>query len=516
MRLRLSTLLATVTAAGCSGLTPVFATDEVSAPQDALPPLASAGPDREVLRALPVALDGSGSYHPAGKAFTVQWEQTSGPPVPLSSPREQRPMLVTPVAECELGFRITVDDGEQATSDSVTLFVRAAPRRKAPRVRAAGDHYASAVATTSPEDLLQVVPDTAVVTVAAVEPTIVPQLVPGEVGGGRFTVFEYEATADGLGSAPDYLALWVQDSTSRDQATPRAVVSAPRTVLPGESFVLDGSASLGDPQRWRWQQLAGDPALEDGAGRSVTVTAPWRPQELVFRLQVAGGYFESAPEDVTVVVAPEDGVAPPEPTPTAELRTHAGNVLWVDALAGGSASLEGVELEWWQTFGEHVSLTPLSPGRFVSFVAPAVATGVPDLALAVLARRAGVESAPAVTHVTIVGPEANDPPAPVLCSAAAVAGEPLVIYASVSDPEGDVIELRWVPSSETLVLTPVSAPPSSACERPWAPEPTWAEGTSTANLVVQLTAPTGAFSVTLEACDHLLECGTATLTFAAS
>jgi hypothetical protein len=60
------------------------------------PPIANAGPDREVPELSAVALDGSGSFDPDGDPLTYSWSQTAGPEVTLSDSTAVSPSFITP------------------------------------------------------------------------------------------------------------------------------------------------------------------------------------------------------------------------------------------------------------------------------------------------------------------------------------------------------------------------------------------------------------------------------------
>ncbi|HYI02998.1 PKD domain-containing protein [Hyalangium sp.] len=86
------------------------------------PPLASAGPDQQVVIGGVVTLDGSGSSDPDGNPLRYVWEQVWGSPVVLGSPGV-RPAF-TPPGQGRYRFRLTVLDGEApSAADEVDVVV---------------------------------------------------------------------------------------------------------------------------------------------------------------------------------------------------------------------------------------------------------------------------------------------------------------------------------------------------------------------------------------------------------
>jgi hypothetical protein len=87
-----------------------------------LPPVANAGPDRNVAANTAAALDGSGSNDPdAGpNPLGYTWSQVSGTTLPISG-ANQAVASVTPTAAGTWVFRLTVSDGAASASDDVTV-----------------------------------------------------------------------------------------------------------------------------------------------------------------------------------------------------------------------------------------------------------------------------------------------------------------------------------------------------------------------------------------------------------
>jgi hypothetical protein len=94
---------------------------------DNVPPVADAGADLNVVRLSTVTLDGSASSDADGDALSFAWVQTDGPAVALAGADTAQPSFtapdVAPGAIERLTFELTVDDGTDAATDSVTVNV---------------------------------------------------------------------------------------------------------------------------------------------------------------------------------------------------------------------------------------------------------------------------------------------------------------------------------------------------------------------------------------------------------
>ena len=92
---------------------------------------------------------------------------------------------------------------------------------------------------------------------------------------------------------------------------PKAVVSQPTQVEPGDITVLDGSASTGDA--FAWIALSGKPAIPSESGKSAYF-ASGKPGDYRFLLVVAGTSDGKAKIDTATVTIRVVG-APPAPSP---------------------------------------------------------------------------------------------------------------------------------------------------------------------------------------------------------
>jgi len=90
------------------------------------PPIADAGPDKEVNESESVILNGSGSYDPDGDPITFSWSCSGGT---LSDPSIAQPTFTSPEVSADTTFScaLTVSDGELNDTDSVSILVKDVP-----------------------------------------------------------------------------------------------------------------------------------------------------------------------------------------------------------------------------------------------------------------------------------------------------------------------------------------------------------------------------------------------------
>ncbi len=90
------------------------------------PPVAEAGDDQIVPEGSVVSLSGSASYDPDDEPLSFSWVQTAGAPVELAGADTATPSFTAPLVGTEGGtltFALTVGDGIDTATDSVTVFV---------------------------------------------------------------------------------------------------------------------------------------------------------------------------------------------------------------------------------------------------------------------------------------------------------------------------------------------------------------------------------------------------------
>ena len=84
-------------------------------------PIAVVGPDQTLNESSVVTLDGSASHDPDGDPITFAWDQTSGPPVQLSTPNQAKTSFTAPSnlqEDATMFFKLTVTD-KTGLSDSM-------------------------------------------------------------------------------------------------------------------------------------------------------------------------------------------------------------------------------------------------------------------------------------------------------------------------------------------------------------------------------------------------------------
>lgn len=440
-----------------------------------LPPLASAGADRELLRGVTARLDGRGSYHPQGHSFTGQWKQIAGDDVHLSNANALTPEFVAPLTEQTLVFQLTVRDNHWLTTDEVRLAISDNPENLPPTVSVGPDRFLdfgeSAMPSTNgvAEDVVW-----EAISAELIDPNLPPAAFEPVMA---VTILRGRREEDGLRSAVDYQLLHPFSLETRGSQAPtasllRTMLNTSDTTLiaPGDSIKLDASDSTdanGNSLRFRWQQVRGDiVAAVASAGDSATLdlTVPARPQHLTMRVSVSDGFLESAAAEISLAVSSE---ARPFVSVRADRRSHPGNVVYLDAnpaLTAADASIVNTTYLWQQTYGKPATLSDADDGghsKVVSFVAPAAPD---DLAFAVTAEADGVRSPTAVRRVTVVDTDDNTSPTITFCidGDTETPREKVRLTAFIQDPEGDSLSApQWRKTADqniNVTLEPVDPP----------------------------------------------------------
>ncbi len=416
-----------------------------------LPPLASAGADREVQRGTPTYLSAQGSYHPQGHSFNFSWRQLGGELVQVSNPGAVQPLFVAPLEEQTLTFELTASSPETglSTTDIVQIVVSNAPERVAPLTNIGADRFLEQNEFPLPPDDLH---EWQSITAEDMSLAYADNATPSPV-----TIWRGDRLQDGLRSAPDYLLLFAFDERLRGLAAPVADLNTSSTVQATDVIDLDGSNSSdpnGNGIRYRWRQLEGAPLDLVNAPQksSVSLKAPARAQRLRFRLSVSDGLLESAPADATITIMPLEGTVENRLPPQPDRRSHEANIVFLDANPLASSG-DPFSYVWKQTAGPStiLNIREGSAGRIMSFVTPTKG----ELGFLVTSLdQNDVESRPAVARVMVVAKEENEAPTITLCSnrnSVGILASKVTVTALIQDPEADLISsIVWnsKPSSD--------------------------------------------------------------------
>jgi hypothetical protein len=353
------------------------------------PPLADAGPDRNVQEGALVMLDGSNSMDPDGDIASYLWEQTAGTPVALSNPAAVQPSFTAPDVAAggeSLVFRLTVTDseGQQGTD---TCIVNISAINHPPVANAGPDQTVSEGVTVTLDGSNSSDADNDIATyqweqttgtpvtlsnAAAVQPTFTA---PNVGTGGESLTFRLTVT-DSAGLQDTDTSLvnisWVN-------IAPTASAGSDQTVDEGEVVALSGLGSS-DPDdgivAFAWLQLTGIPVtLSNPAAVQPTFTAPDvgpGGAALTFQLTVidSGGLkgTDTCIVNISWVNLPPTADAGPDQT------VEVGVTVTLD----GSNSLDqddGIgSYLWTQTGGPPVTLSDPAASR-PTFLAPDVGAG---------------------------------------------------------------------------------------------------------------------------------------------
>lgn len=255
--------------------------------------LVSAGPDKVVQEGSSVQLHAT-AVDPEGQALTYTWTQTGGPTVTLSGADGESPTFVAPegVSNTTLEFRVTVSDGENVSTDSVTITVDADDDR--PRITSApnliadeGDVVLLNAEATDPEGAgleysWRQVGGPAVT--LSNSDTQSPSFAAPESVSNTYLTFEVSVT-DGNSTTIDVVDVLV----NADNDAPEVSASGDTILEAGTSGALSASAT--DPEgkalAYTWTQVGGPTAtLSNAYSADATFTAPGVSETTVLTFQV--------------------------------------------------------------------------------------------------------------------------------------------------------------------------------------------------------------------------------------
>ena len=245
----------------------------------------------------------------------------------------------------------------------------------------------------------------------------------------------------GNSSVPASVTITVQDRA------PTAMAGSNSSVLPGNTYTLDGSGSSdpdGDTITYAWTQTAGTPVtLDTSVVGKATFTAPLQSGVLQFSLVVNDGELSSPASTVTITVTAD-------PVPVAKVgadQTVPKRSNTVLQGSGSDSDRQTLTYLWQQVAGTPVTIQNATSAA-ASFVAPATAGDLKfsltvndgiDNSMPSTVTVHVIDLAPVITSVVLspIKPSKNDP---------------ISVAVNASDPDGDSIALSYVWSRNGTVV----------------------------------------------------------------
>ena len=284
----------------------------VEANDDAV--LVSTGPDKVVQEGASVQLQAA-AVDPEGQALTYTWTQTGGPTVVLTGADGQSPTFVAPegVSNTTLEFQVAVSDGQNVSTDSITITVDADDDRplitSAPNLIAdEGDVVMLNAQATDPEGAgleyswRQVGGPAVTLSNAGTQS---PSFAAPESVSNTYLTFEVSVT-DGNSTTIDLVDVLV----NADNDAPEVSASSDASLEAGTSGTLSASAT--DPEgkalSYSWTQVGGPTAtLSNTNSADATFTAPGVTETtvLTFQVEVTDGSSTTI-DTVSVTVEPAE------------------------------------------------------------------------------------------------------------------------------------------------------------------------------------------------------------------
>jgi hypothetical protein len=288
----------------------------VQADNDA--PCADAGADQIEREGNVITLNGGGSSDPEGQGLTYAWRQISGPAVELSDATASRPQFTAPefVSNTQVQFELTVSDGTNTSTDTVTVGIRAdddAPRVDAGQNRVVRHDQEVQLAATGTDPEGQELsytwrqvdgPTVELAQSDSNRPTFAAPNVPE----GTVLTFEV-AASDGSSTSYDTVTIVVAANTG-----PQVQISGFNAIESGDFATIGANVGdlEGDDLTFRWTQISGPSvALPTNDQAQLQFQAPnvSGQTEVTFQLEVSDGDRTST-QTITVQVTGQANASP--------------------------------------------------------------------------------------------------------------------------------------------------------------------------------------------------------------
>ena len=439
------------------------------------PPLADAGPDRNVQEGALVMLDGSNSIDPDGDIASYLWQQTAGTPVSLSNTAAVQPTFTAPDVAAggeSLTFRLTVTDSEGQQGTDICI-VNISAINHSPVANAGPDRTVNegVIVTLDGSNSSDVDNDIATYqweqttgtpvtlsNVAAVQPTFTA---PNVGTGGESLTFRLTVTdSAGLQDTDTSIV-----NVSWINIAPTANAGSDQSVDEGDAVTLSGLAST-DPDdgivSFAWQQLTGIPVtLSSPSAVQPAFTAPdvgLSGAALTFQLTVTDSGGLRGTDTCIVNVGWVD--LPPTADAGPDQTVGVGVTVTLDG-SNSSDQDDGIgSYLWAQTSGPAVTLSdPSAAGP--TFLAPDVAAGGASLTFSLtVTDQFGLQN----SDTCVVNVSFDNTPPTAAAGGDQLADEGVQVTldgSNSSDSDGTIVSYLWTQTGGTPVTLsdPLAAKP---------------------------------------------------------
>ena len=420
------------------------------------PPTVNAGSNQTVTAGTAVNLSGI-AQDSDGSISTLQWQQTSGPGVALSSTTAQSTSFVAPALNTttRLTFTLTATDNQGAvTSDTVDVEVTAV--NQSPVVNAGIDQTVTSAAavtltgtasdtdgTVSAVSWVQTAGPAVILSNAA---SLTTTFAAPTVATPTRLTFELTATDDTGTSTTD--AVDIQVTLPNQNPTVNAGVD--QSVAAGATVTLNGSAqdTDGTISSVQWVQTSGTAVVLANAATQVTtftLPATATPEQLIFSLTATDDQAGTATDSVTINVA---GVNQ-RPTVNAGVDQSVNGGVVVN-LSGSASDADGTvsSVRWLQTSGPSVIIANTA-ALATNFTAPSVAAAT-TLSFSLTATDNQGDTNTDTVSINVLG--VNQAPTVDAGLAQSVnAGSLVTLNGSAQDSDGTISSVVWQQPGGTAV-----------------------------------------------------------------